>query len=75
MPAGVRALLDSNEVRLDRLASDSVPVLVDGPALLLFVFQHALVDRAPRDGKLAWARNVAGLLNELEAHAPTSRCA
>jgi hypothetical protein len=74
-PVGVRALFDSNELRLDRLALDGVPVLVDGPALLLFVFERALINRAPKDSKLAWARNVAGLLNELEDQTPASRCA
>jgi hypothetical protein len=68
-------LLDSNEVRLDRLASHEVPVLVDGPALLLFVFQRTLVNRAKNDEKLAWARNVAGLLDELEVRTPNVRCA
>jgi hypothetical protein len=74
-PVGVRALLDSNEIRLDRLALGGVPVLVDGPALLMFVFEHALINRAPKDGKVAWARNVAGLLSELEDQTPASRCA
>jgi hypothetical protein len=62
-------------MRLERLAVHGVPVVVDARALLLFVFQRALADRAPEDRKLAWANDVAGLLTVLEAQTPQLRCA
>jgi hypothetical protein len=66
-PSELRLLLDSNELRLDRLDRLGVPVIVDGPALLLFMFQR-LVDRnrSAVEAKLTWARNIAGLIDDYE---------
>jgi hypothetical protein len=71
----LRRILDSNEVRLDRLASEGVPVSVDGLALLLFVLQRSLRSQAPDDNAMAWARSVEVWLNEVDGGTITCQCA
>jgi hypothetical protein len=58
---------ESNEARLDALASKGVSIVIDGPALVSFLFDRALACDSARDFRRSWILNVAGLLNEIEA--------
>jgi hypothetical protein len=68
-------ILHSNEVRLERLASEGVPVSIDGLALLLFVLQRSLRNQGPKDHAMAWARSVEVLLNEIDGGTLICQCA
>jgi hypothetical protein len=60
-------LLDSNARRLDTLHNRGVDVIVNGPALLQFVFDRVLATGPRADHRLNWARNVASLLDDVES--------
>jgi hypothetical protein len=60
-------LLDSNARRLDTLHHRGVDVVLDGPALLQFVFERVLATGARTDYRVNWALNVAGLLDDIES--------
>ena len=76
-PSKVRLMLDSNELRLDRLDRLGVPVIIDGPALLLFMFQRLLDKNGTlAEAKLTWARDIAGLIDDFERRSlMNSHCA
>ena len=66
-------MLDSNECRLDRLDSQGIEFIVDGVAVLQFLFQRVLATRTAQDFKLNWALNVAGLLDQVETQTLVTR--
>jgi hypothetical protein len=67
-------LLDCNARRLDQLGSRRAVVAIDGAAVIEFVFERVLASATASEFTLKWARNVSGLLDELEAHASVPRC-
>jgi hypothetical protein len=66
-------VLDSNECRLDRLDDQGIEFIVDGVAVLQFLFQRILASRTTQDFKLNWALNVAGLLEHVETQTLVTR--
>jgi hypothetical protein len=69
----LQRLLASNETRLDRLDHAGVPLVVDGSAVVEFLFERVMAHTTANDFKLSWALNVAGLLNELESDVRTAQ--
>ena len=57
---------ESNERRFEALDRRGIEVVVDGPAVLQFLFHRTLVSRSPREFRLIWMLNVAGLLKNAE---------
>jgi hypothetical protein len=62
-------VLESNECRLDALDRQGIPVVVDGPTVLEFLFDRALASGTARELRLNWMLNIAGLLNQVETEA------
>jgi hypothetical protein len=58
-------VLDSNERRLDLLHHRGLRIVVDGPALLQFVFEQTLAHDAVQFRR-RWVLNVAGLLDAVD---------
>ena len=63
---------DSNAVRLDRLHSHGVQLVVDGCDVLQFLFQRVLVTKTVSEFDRSWALNIEGLLDQVETIASTS---
>lgn len=68
-------LLDYNARRLDQLGSRGTVLAIDGAAVIEFVFERVLASATASEFTLKWARNVSGLLDQLEAHASVPPCA
>jgi hypothetical protein len=59
-------LLDCNARRLDQLGSRGTPIAIDGAAVIEFIFERVLGSTTTSEFTLKWARNVSGLLDQLE---------
>ena len=71
---GLGELLDSNARRLDHLGSHGTSLIIDGPAVIEFVFERVLASRTTNEFTLKWAQNVSGLLDHLETQASVPPC-
>ena len=64
---------NANELRLDAFDRAGIPVMVDGRAVLGFLFNRTLGASTAREFRRSWVVSVAGLLDDIECRVSRTR--